>query len=153
MKLHILRHAKTEDTSHSEKDVDRRLHAQGIDQAKTLRGFFESITSLDEIWCSNAQRTRQTSEIVLQNIHPTPNYTADLYMASKQNIIQKLWRFDSNKELLIIGHNFGISDLVNYFTDDNIQLNTGEYVCLEFNLDSWTETSMGTAVILDQYRP
>ena len=67
MKLHILRHAKTEDTSHSEKDVDRRLHAQGIDQAKTLRGFFESITSLDEIWCSNAQRTRQTSEIVLQN--------------------------------------------------------------------------------------
>ena len=153
MKLHILRHAMTEDSSPTGKDFDRRLHAHGVQQATALRGFFENITSLDEIWCSSAQRTRQTSEIVLQGIHPKPHFDTDFYLASKQDILQKLWSFNSNKELLIIGHNFGISDLVNYFTEDTIEMDTAEYICLEFNLDSWTETSMGTAIVLDQYRP
>ena len=153
MKLHILRHARTEYSSLSGHDFDRRLHAQGIKQATILRDFFESLTSIDEIWCSDAQRTRQTSEIVLQEVHPKPSYHVDLYLASKQDILQKIWNSDSNKELLIIGHNFGISDLVSYFTQDRIDLRTGEYICLEFNSESWTETSKGTAIVLDQYRP
>lgn len=153
MKLHILRHARTEYSSPSGHDFDRCLHLQGIKQASILRDFFESITSIDEIWCSDAQRTRQTSEIVLQEAHPKPSYHAELYLASKQDILQKIWSFESNKELLIIGHNFGISDLVSYFTENRIELDTCEYICLEFNSDSWAETSMGTAIVLDQYRP
>ncbi|MFT6982678.1 MAG: phosphohistidine phosphatase [Crocinitomicaceae bacterium] len=153
MKLHILRHAKTEYSSPSGHDIDRRLQPRGMKQASMLRDYFESLTSIEEIWCSDAQRTRQTSEIVLQAIHPKPSYQVDLYLASKQDILQKIWNSDSNKELLIIGHNFGISDLVSYFTEHRIELRTGEYICLEFHSDSWAETSMGTAIVLDQYRP
>lgn len=153
MKLHILRHAKTEYSSPSGHDIDRSLHPRGIQQAYMLRDFFESLTSIDEIWCSDAQRTRQTSEIVLQEMHPKPSYHIELYLASKQDILQEIWSFDLSKELLIIGHNFGLSDLVSYFTEDRIELRTGEYICLEFNSDSWAETSMGTAIVFDQYRP
>ena len=153
MKLHILRHAKTNDFSDTSKDIDRKLLPEGIKQATNLRSYFSKIQDIETTWCSEARRTRQTCEIVLSETHPKPVFHLDLYLASKQTILQKLWTFQSKGDLLIIGHNFGISDLINYFTEENIELETGEYVCIEFNCSSWTETSMGTGTILDRYRP
>ena len=153
MKLHILRHAQTDDFSETRKDIDRKLLPEGIQQATAMRNYLDKIKGIETIWCSEASRARQTAEIALSDSHPKPTYYLDLYLASKQSLLHKLWHFDSDKDLLLIGHNFGISDLINYFTDASIQLRTAEYVCIEFDCNSWTESSMGMGTILDQYRP
>lgn len=153
MKLHILRHAETDTYSESGADIDRKLLPKGIEQASDMRSYFEGIEGIQTIWCSEAYRTRQTAEIVLSENHPKPEYYLDLHLAPKQMILQMLWNFNSSGDLLIIGHNFGISDLVRYFSEENIELRTAEYVCIEFDSDSWAESSMGTGAIVDRYRP
>jgi len=153
MKLHIIRHAKTDSYSSTGKDIDRPLLPEGIKQANELREYFNTVNEIETIWCSEARRTKQTAEIVLNDTHPAPEYEHDLYLASKQTMLQLLWNFKSAGDLLIIGHNFGISDLTHYLTGEYVQLETAEYVCIEFNCDSWTETSMGTGTIVDRYHP
>lgn len=153
MKLHILRHAETDHFSSSGKDIDRKLTPYGIRQATALRNYFVNIDSIESVWCSAAARTKETCGIVLQESHPKPTFYLELHLASMQVLLQKIWSFESNSELLIIGHNFGISELINYFTDANISLETAEYACIKFNCDSWEETTGGGGIILDQYLP
>lgn len=153
MKLHILRHAKTDNYSSTGKDINRKLLPEGIEQANALRSYFDKIEGVKTVWCSEAERTRQTAEIVLNDTYPKPNFNLELYLASKQILLQNLWKFESSEDLLIIGHNFGISDLINYFVDDYHKLDTAEYVCIEFSCNTWTETSMGAGTIVDRYRP
>lgn len=153
MRLHILRHAETDSFSATGKDIDRRLLPQGIQQGITLKRYFDGISSIERVWSSSSTRTRQTCELALNDQHPKPIFFDDLYLSSMQALLQKIWRFSSGSELLIIGHNFGISDLANYFTDSSLELMTGEYVCIEFACETWEETSKGTGIIVDRYRP
>lgn len=153
MKLHILRHAKTDDHSISGSDIDRELLPEGVEQSVALRSYFNSITDIETVWCSDAKRTRQTAEIILDGIHPDPDFELDLYLASKQALLQKIWSSNLSGDLLIIGHNFGISDLASYLTNERIELATADYVCIEFDCESWQEISVGTGTIVDHYRP
>jgi phosphohistidine phosphatase len=152
MRLHILRHGKTNPTSKTGKDFDRELLPKGIKQCEALKAYLNRL-NIATVWCSSAARTTETAALVLNENHPTPKYSDDFYLASKQSILQKIWSQQSSEDVLIIGHNFGISDVATYFTDQPVELRTGEYICIKFDCDSWNETSMGLGIILDRYRP
>lgn len=151
MKLHILRHGKAE--SHSIKDFDRKLHKKGRKQCELLKTYFKERNGIKEIWCSDAFRTRETLHRVSNEHWPKAKFSTSLYLASKDFLLDEIWNNNSSNELLIVGHNFGISDLASYFTEEHIDLGTGEYICIEFQANSWNETSMGLGVIVDRYRP
>jgi len=57
------------------------------------------------------------------------------------------------KNLLIIGHNDGISSLASYLTEEYVHLKTCELVVLDFHVDEWAALSAGTATIAHRYRP
>lgn len=153
LRLHLLRHAKTEQFSPSGKDFDRPLMSKGVRQSGELKHFFNSLSSIDHVLCSSAVRTRQTLELIKWDGMPTVLYSDELYLCSDKALLKLLWSSDLSGDILIVGHNFGISDLVNYFSDGDLELRTGGYIRLAFDVDSWEETSRGMGVIEEEFRP
>lgn len=152
LRLHLLRHAKTEQFSSSGKDFDRPLMKKGRKQRDDLVRFFEHLEGIEKSYCSSAKRTRETIEPLLHSHLPKPIYRDDLYLCSHKTMLELIWG-NSQGDLLIVGHNFGISDLANYFTEEDLELRTGQYIRIVFDAESWMETSRGTGIIEESYRP
>lgn len=156
MNLHILRHAKTEPFSDSGEDFDRVLLKKGVKQAEEMSNFFaEHNVNPQAIYCSDAKRTRQTLSLVKKGLS-TENisYHSELYLSSLRRLLDFVWEIDTNlKEVMIVGHNNGLSELISYFTDVFIDLSTCEFVTLEFECESAKETSKGNGKITLQFHP
>lgn len=155
MNLHIIRHAKTNPSSETGQDIDRELLPRGHQQASDLGKYLlEKKIPKAEILVSMARRTQQTFEYLKNSfdsgyeIHHQP----DLYLCSRDILLKKIWNNPTELDIVIVGHNFGISDLLSYFLDENQIMKTGEYRHLHFDCNSWAETSRGLAVQSDRYR-
>ncbi|PIE86992.1 MAG: hypothetical protein CSA03_01915 [Bacteroidetes bacterium] len=154
MKLHLLRHGKTHQHSDTGRDYDRKLNEKGILQCEVLAEYFDQKQLSCETWCSSAKRTRQTFSHVSKKLQLEKVVMRDdLYLCSRETLIEALWERSGDDDLLIIGRNFGISDLATYLTDERIELRTAGYICIEFTDFRWEELSRGLGVIADQYRP
>jgi phosphohistidine phosphatase len=158
--LYILRHAKTNQISPTGRDFDRELLPKGIDQVQGLTFFFEEnpLKNKTEIWVSSAKRTRKTFEGIKKTLESfstviSVQFFDDLYLVSDADLLKKIWNHSSGHDLLIVGHNFGISDLTSYFTEKEIELRTGEFIHLSFDCDNWNETSRGLAIVSNRFRP
>ena len=151
MKLYLLRHAKTNQQSPTGKDFDRRLLPKGHAQCALMQKHLEGTQEV-HILCSSAQRTRETLKgIDLSNMDV--EFRDDLYLCSRDTLLKAIWECKSNKDLMIIGHNFGISDLAEYLLEDYIELRTCELLVFDFEIDTWQEVSKGLGVLTDRYRP
>lgn len=153
MKLHLIRHAKTLQAEQHEKDVDRHLAEKGKLQARALGEYLNKNNISAEVWCSEANRTKETLKILESNCDfPKTIYSIDLYLCSKKTFLEKLWKDNSVEDLIIVGHNFGISDLATYFLNEEIELRTGEYICIDFEGYKRNETSNGMGKLNDRWR-
>ena len=154
MKIHLIRHAEPNHSSPSGKDIDRTLTSHGIEQAKTLGKHLIRELNNCEVWCSDAQRTRQTFDELRKSISfGEHRFFLDFHLCPKSTFLHYLWQSDSNADLVIIGHNFGISDLLSYFTNEEITMDTCENVCIQFEGLGRKELSQSTGTIVDRYHP
>lgn len=155
MKIHLIRHAKTEHSSFSGKDIDRNLMGKGIVQANVLALYLSERRVGDQhIWCSAAARTRQTAAIVFHTqVSQAITYFDELYLCDSAVYLAKINAFVDSNELVIVGHNDGISELVSYLCGESTHLRTAEYVCIELTVATWREVSFGTGILRDQFRP
>tara|TARA_R110002072_G_scaffold16048_1_gene63471 strand:+ start:51667 stop:52137 length:471 start_codon:yes stop_codon:yes gene_type:complete len=152
MKLHLIRHAQASDSKKS-LDIDRNLTLKGKRQVEELSNYLSGKIDRTDVWCSDANRTKETFEIISKNSQfSNVLYRLDLYLCSKEEILDQLWEQSVGTEIVIIGHNFGISDLLNYFTDQTISIRTGEYFCVDFGDLSLKESSKNTGIIVDRFR-
>lgn len=104
------------------------------------------------ILCSGAKRTRETlDQIALSDAEI--EFRDELYLCSRQTILQAIWDCKSSKDLMIIGHNFGISDLAEYLLEDYIEMRTCELLVFNFDIDTWQEVSRGVGQLIDRYHP
>ena len=154
MKLHLIRHAKTLQALPDENDFDRALAEHGKRQAASLAEYLKEKIVSCEVWCSQARRTKETYDILEKagNSFRTITYFNEFYLCSKDAFLEKLWMDNSTEDVMIIGHNFGISDLANYFLDDMLEMRTCEYICIEFEAHRRNETSRETCVIVDRWK-
>lgn len=155
MKLHLIRHAKTEQFSPTGKDFDRELMERGKKQSLELNQFLLNQDLKDAlVYCSIAARTKETLSYLTPNFTPVNcNYDKLFYLCSEKTFLDWIWEQNHDKDIVIVGHNFGISDLANYFLDENNEMRTAEYVCISFPLESWAETSRATGSLVLRYRP
>ncbi len=155
MTLYLIRHAKTEKTATSGNDFDRKLAEKGHLQSEKLNEF---VAKLDfnnvDIWCSDALRTKQTFSYIDSHF-PSTNieFKNELYLASSQEIRNLIWNTDSNRDLLIIGHNEGISDIASYFLGEDIHLKTATFIQISFVAKSRQEWSADLGKIQTIFRP
>ena len=121
MNLYLLRHAKSSWESY-EDDHDRVLSERGRNDASTLGEYLhENNINFENTLCSSSQRTRETISII-NKVSPHSideiNYLNSLYHASSNKIKEVVQNY-SNKSLLIVGHNPGISELISDFLKSN----------------------------------
>jgi phosphohistidine phosphatase len=155
MKIRLIRHAKTEQSALSGKDIDRNLMEKGIAQANVLSLFLaERGVEGQLVWSSAATRTRQTAAILFHAV-PTQKleYFDEFYLCNSEVYLEKITALTDGEELLIIGHNDGISALASYLCGESIYLRTAEYVCIELVVDAWSEVAFGTGTLQEQFRP
>lgn len=155
MNLYLLRHAKTEKSATSGKDFDRKLAEKGIKQANLFSSYLKEKTIENvEVWCSTAARTRKTALLInTEKVLSKIIYKDELYLASLQELLAQIWESDSERDLFIIGHNEGLSELASYFSGKDILLQTCGFIHLQFEAQSRKEWSKDLAQIIDLYRP
>lgn len=148
MIVNFLRHAKTETTSSSGKDYDRNLAPKGHAQCEEIKKIVNSILSDEtKIYCSSAVRTRQTAGLIFGDLKSV-SYFEELYLSTKETLLEFICSQESSQEILIIGHNFGISELVSYLSGSQVVMKTSGFVRLDFPDFSIRELSASTGVIL-----
>ncbi len=156
MRLHILRHAKTDPISISGKDFDRELLKKGLLQSEKMGEFFRS-KSFDpsHIFCSSAVRARQTITAIQKenSFDAKIVYLNEFYLCDKDVLLKFLWEQNHGDDILIVGHNNGLSDFAGYLLDDFIDLKTCEFLSLSFDVSCWKETSKGLAIIQEHFHP
>jgi phosphohistidine phosphatase len=152
--LHFLRHAKTNQNSATGRDFDRELLPRGYEQIIELQAKIATKPiSISHVFCSSAQRTRQTlSQIATFFPDATISFHDELYLASKSELLNFLTEKKNSEEILVIGHNEGLSDLVSYLTDTDIHLKTCGYIQVSFPFDHSGYLSSGTGSVVETFR-
>jgi phosphohistidine phosphatase len=156
MKLHLLRHAKTDQKSSSGKDIDRKLLTKGQKQSLEMGKYFNDI-GFDPsiILCSSSVRTRETIAQI-QKLHTFKSdiiYLENLYLCKKEELLLILCGQINTKDVFIIGHNDGLSDFASYLTDDYIDLKTCDFVTIDFEINTWQEASKGLGKVTNRFHP
>jgi phosphohistidine phosphatase len=157
MKIIFFRHAKTELNAKTGKDFDRGLRDNGIRQCTVMNDFIKKEFSGVDFFvlCSTAKRTRQTYKRAFDGIQSKVKYLDDLYLASAAEIL-KIIQYENvpnDVQLVILGHNDGLTDLVNYLTDANCYVQTSGWVEITFDVDDLQLLSRGLGTIARYYRP
>lgn len=155
MKIHLIRHAKTDPNSLSGKDFDRKLMTKGIIQANVL-GYYlkDQNIQVPFTYCSSAIRTKETLAVI-SKILPLEkiSYTDELYLADREAYLKLIWDLKHGKDVMLVGHNEGISDFASYLLEEDILMKTSHYLCIEFDSKLWKEVSRGTGKIIADFRP
>ena len=144
--LVILRHAKAEISDFSTDDYDRSLTDRGKKDASDMAVFInQKIGVPDLILASDAKRTTYTAVLAAENInYPKEKieFSPDLYLASARRILKVISTIPAEvKNCVIVGHNPGLTDLINHFGVKLDNLPTASAVFFEFKANNWAEIS------------
>lgn len=152
MIVNFLRHAKTELNSLSGRDFDRILIPDGHEQCQEVKSKLNRILSNEtKIYCSTAMRTRQTAGLIFGN-QKLVGYFEELYLSNKETILEFICSQESHHEILIIGHNFGLSEIASYLSGAQVVMKTSGFIRLEFPGLSIAELSASTGVVKSVHR-
>lgn len=149
MRWCFLRHAKTERIARSGRDFDRCLAPKGIKQVAELRKLLSN-TPISSIYCSTAQRTRETAMACNPLIPIT--FSEELYLATLDQW-KRMLSNEAQDHMLYIGHNDGISECVTWLTGEHIHLQTGALVTVDFLGSDSRALGPGTACLVAYERP
>lgn len=140
----ILRHGKAEQNTMAIDDYDRELTERGVRNAMGMGEFILQKMGVPElILTSSAKRAYQTAVLASKAIgYPMEQIESDqnLYFAPGRwilNVISKLP--DEVNSCLYVGHNPGITDLINDLGVNMDNLPTASAICFEFQVTSWKE--------------
>lgn len=159
-----MRHGKAEDPDFTKRDFDRNLVNRGQEDAnqigKALWSSFDDrqkatireANSRVKLISSTANRAIQTAELVA-NVFEFPSdriqREIEIYEAYHLDILKVINRVpDEVETVFIFGHNPGLSMLVNYLTDQHVDLKTANAAHLILNEEfTFAELSEQTATL------
>jgi len=142
--LLLLRHAKSSWDFPQLNDYDRPLNNRGKRDAPKMANWLSlQELKVDSVISSGAERAKSTA-IAFQALLNAPLDIDDqLYHANRSKLLHQIQQTENNLNcLLLISHNPGLNDLVDYLLSgfqDNIP--TTGLVSLEFATKKWSEAS------------
>ena len=139
--LIIVRHCKSSWADLSLSDFDRPLNKRGNIDGELMSNYLrEKEKKIDKLILSTSKRTRLTSKYFTEKIHfDSISYIDELYHASYSDIINIISKVENNfNSIMVIGHNPGLTELINQYTMINIyNLPTTGVVKVEFKENKW----------------
>lgn len=155
-RLTIIRHAQAESGGLAQRDIDRALSAQGQSDARQMAQVIAKLPPIDHILCSAAKRTRQTCQILGEQLNALPEpILSDAAYLSPVEMLQILLQNlpDAAQHAVVIGHNPGVENLVIQLCSLsgnrlNMGMATGTIVHLHIQIGAWTELDWGCGYLL-----
>jgi phosphohistidine phosphatase len=157
--LFLIRHAKS-DWSFSYKDFDRPLNARGHSDAammaERLQIYYPKALHLVS---SPAKRALTTAQIFAEQrkmTHDQIQIEPSIYEANIPALLEIITAFPDHQEpFVMFGHNPGITDLINYLTDETLMdIPTCAWAHIHFDsAQSWAEISRGTGHLIKLATP
>lgn len=162
--LLILRHAKSDWDTPTDRDFDRVLSKRGRRDAPLVGEWLANAGLIPEaVVCSPAVRARQTLDAVLERLDMadfTVTFDKRIYEASLPSLLKVLADCPlSARRTLLVGHNPGVDDLVAHFAAEPPPLTSrGKLMTTaavaRFELpDDWSHLPQGCGALLRLMRP
>lgn len=149
----ILRHGKAEQNTMDKDDYDRLLTRRGNKNASAMGEFIlKKWGKPNLIISSSARRAHDTAILAAESLgYPQEEIITyqNLYFAPSRwimNVISKLP--EEVNSCLYVGHNPGVTDLINDMGVKLDNLPTASAACFELHIDTWTELSPEKAAFL-----
>ncbi len=151
-RIYIMRHGKAVWNAELYEDFDRPLKKRGH-KASTFMGSLLAVHQEipDIILSSSAVRAVETTKDFLKALgHMIPVvYDETLYMTSVDHTVNMIRDLnDEDESVMVIGHNPTWENVIAYLIASegfNIYLPTGGIVCIDVNIDEWSELGPGRA--------
>jgi phosphohistidine phosphatase len=145
--LLLMRHAKSSWDDPTRNDRDRPLNKRGL-KAAPLIGQFMRKRRLrpDLVVSSPAKRAAQTAALVMEHGRLTAELRLDerIYAASATDLLAVLARIeDSANEVLLVGHNPGIQDLLECLTSEPERFPTAALARVTLQAETWRDLREG----------
>jgi phosphohistidine phosphatase len=157
-RITLLRHAKAETGDASTADRDRTLNDRGRHDAPVMGRVLRKLGARPSlVLTSPAKRALETAQLICREIDYPREFLQrehDLYLATAGEILGVIARQDSSfKDILVCGHNPGLTDLANQLTRSRIDnIPTCGLVVIEAQVRDWTDLGHGTLVAFDAPR-
>ena len=147
--LYLLRHSDA--VNSADNDYNRKLSHLGKDKAHHFSTKFSTDFSFDLVLCSSANRTKETLNL-LELKQTEILFYDSLYLAEKEMLLAEIEKVPVRiSNLLIIGHNNGLSDLAIYLTGSNIHLSTCQMVQIQLETNAWNLLGQETGRIVRNF--
>lgn len=143
-KLFVLRHAKAT-SNFIGQDFDKPLAKRGQTSAPIMaQKIISRGIQSPYVLCSGAQRTRQTLNLMNMELKVKENHIEindQLYLASAAKLLKEIRKTpNSVNELILLAHNPGVSELVNFLSTETIsEMPTNGAACILFDEIHWNE--------------
>jgi phosphohistidine phosphatase len=141
--LYLVRHAKSSWEDSTLSDRERPLDPRGErDVAKMSKRWSHRHSKPDLILSSPAVRTLATATVLAKGLgHKLNRIVVDdrLYAASASALIAVIEAFDDKLErVMLVGHNPGLADLVQHFSNEIIGMPTCAIAEFTFDVKRWS---------------
>ena len=152
-KLFIVRHAKSDWSHEGLADFDRPLNERGLRNAPFMADqFAEAGHTPDFILTSPANRALTTAGFFKRRLGLSEKQwdtERKIYEADAARLLSILNRLnDKYNSVMLVGHNPGLSSLVQLLTDEWVVMSTCSIAEIEVPFDSWQMVSAKTCNLL-----
>ena len=156
--LLLARHAKSNWGDKNFSDFDRPLNEKGKADAPIMALCLQQCGYLiHQIISSDAARALETAEEYKKHLTPEQSLIThhDLYLADAETIVDIVSRISpSHSAVMIVGHNPGMSDALNYYCTENFDdMSSCGVGIIQFEVASWGEITEGSGDILGFENP
>nr|WP_279162529.1 histidine phosphatase family protein [Plesiomonas shigelloides] len=150
--LVLVRHAKSSWRHHMASDYQRPLAKRGLRQATLMAQRQVFIHEDALLLCSPSVRTMQTASLMLEGkptLQARLRLVPELYEATLPQLLKLITATpDSVQQLVLVGHNPGLADLVLHLTDNElIKFTTAMQI--RITLPNWHQAGNGAGVLTD----
>ena len=160
--LYIMRHAKSDWSGPQISDFERPINKRGTKNAMRIGEWMNENNHIPQkIISSPALRAKETIELVTEQISKFNledlTYEDELYLAGFTQLIEFINTYkDKVQSLMLVGHNPGIENLVNYLCDKSGDketiVTTANLFIFKFSSDSFN-TAVDTIELVEAIKP
>lgn len=148
--LIIMRHGKSDWDDYEMDDFDRSLTKRGMENASQMGQFILQKCGVPyQFISSSAKRAFDTAVIVADSMKfPVSSIIKEdkFYLASYSTIFQLIKKTDDSVlDLILFGHNPGLTELINHLGVELDNLPTASCVCFQFDVENWNAINKSNA--------
>jgi phosphohistidine phosphatase len=114
--------------------------------------FASSSPKIDLLMTSTALRAKTTAYAFAESLNIDKSdldEQGDLYLAPLNDLVKTVNRIDNTHDnVLVFGHNPGFSNLVEYYTNESMDMPTCARAEIHFDVDDWREVASGTGQLV-----